>query len=220
MDSQFLINCCEKAFSQAKTPDYNILSECVMKCPGYTGNLIRRFKNNLLKNIASKARYLEIGVYKGATAVAALYNNTPEKYWLIDNWSEFGGPKDEFFENFETATGKKPNIIEENSFKLKLDTTDIKDVNVYFYDGDHSAQSQAMALEYYYSVMDDTFVFLVDDWHWNGPRLGTEAGIEKCNLKVLYKHEEFIPNKELGELVDIKNTETWWNGYCAYVLQK
>jgi hypothetical protein len=34
------------------------------------------------------------------------------------------------------------------------------------YDGNHSNESHYNALLHYYLCLDDTFVFIVDDWNW------------------------------------------------------
>ena len=46
-----------------------------------------------------EARYLEIGTWKGSSICSAMCNNKITCV-AIDNWSEFGGPKNIFLENY------------------------------------------------------------------------------------------------------------------------
>ena len=58
--------------------------------------LLLFFLNNI---IYDGCNYLEIGSWKGSTTSAALYNNKPNSSISIDNFSQFGGPKEEFWNN-------------------------------------------------------------------------------------------------------------------------
>ena len=87
------------------------------------------------------------------------------------------------------------------------------------YDGDHTNESHFKALLHYYNCLDDTFIFIVDDWNWEETRNGTVESIEKLNLKVLYE-------KEIRMTWDNSHTphplanNTWWNGIYIAILQK
>ena len=67
-----------------------------------SGLKTRHFYNNLLN--FDDARYLEIGSWKGSSVCSAMYNNNA-MIICVDNWSEFGGPKDEFLVNFNKFIG-------------------------------------------------------------------------------------------------------------------
>jgi len=55
------------------------------KIPGASSNRLRGFINNLCG--ADNVNYLEIGVYKGSTIIAAVTNNPKTKAWGIENSS-------------------------------------------------------------------------------------------------------------------------------------
>ena len=57
---------------------------------------------NLFVHSSPNPRYLEVGSWAGSTAVSALYGNQV-KAVCIDNWSQFGGPRDKFFANIAMA---------------------------------------------------------------------------------------------------------------------
>ncbi len=179
---------------------------------GMTGTKTRHFYNNLLD--ISGARYLEIGTWKGSSACSAMFENTAEVL-CIDNWSEFEGPRYECFENIKKYVGNNRFIfISQDSFEVDIE--DIPKFNIYLYDGDHSQESHKKALTHYIDVMDDTFIFIVDDWNWNEVRDGTREAIQELGLKVLW--EKVIECEYTGPKGE--SAKTWWNGMWAAVLQK
>ena len=104
---------------------------------------IRHLFNNLLdKNIANKhgiteTNYLEIGTWKGSTAVPALYKNNVNNHWLIDNFSQFnvneyGSPYHSLLKNFDQYLNNTPNIIQKDSFSVNCEQHNIRNINFYF----------------------------------------------------------------------------------------
>lgn len=91
----------DTAFSNAEQNISKITSE-IIQLEGFSGTKTRHFYNNLL---VDGARYLEIGTWKGSSVCSAMYGNKATVV-CIDNWSEFGGPKDEFLVNFENSKVK------------------------------------------------------------------------------------------------------------------
>ena len=55
-------------------------------------------------------------------------------------------------------------------------------VNFYLYDGEHSHESQRKALTHFYPMLDDVFIFVVDDYTWETARSGTQEGIGELGL--------------------------------------
>jgi hypothetical protein len=72
------------------------LPDEVRQIEGMSGQKYRLLINQLVGSI-SDARYLEIGSLAGSTAAAALYGNRVRAL-CIDNWSEFGGSRELFFQ--------------------------------------------------------------------------------------------------------------------------
>src|SRR5271156_5203500 len=69
----------------------------LLEIEGMSGRKYRIFINNLVKNVRNP-RYLEIGTWAGSTLCSAINGNDVTAV-AIDNWSEFGGPKDRFQAN-------------------------------------------------------------------------------------------------------------------------
>jgi hypothetical protein len=183
---------------------------------GMTGLKTRHFYNNLL-NIPD-ARYLEIGTWKGSSVCSAMCGNEA-KVICIDNWSEFGGPKSEFLFAFEKFKGKNDaSFIESDCFKVNVSL--LPKFNIYMYDGNHDAESHYNALLHFFNCLDDTFIFIVDDWNWRSVRDGTIDAIKKLNLKVLYENEIKTTNDDTHPEWGSPGQKAWHNGIYVAVLQK
>lgn len=204
----------ESAFEKANKYESKI-NNFIINLDGMTGTKTRHFYNNLL-NFAD-ARYLEVGTWKGSSVCSAMYGNNATVL-CIDNWSEFGGPKNEFLNNFEKFKGiNNARFIEENCFRIE--TSNLPKFNIYLYDGNHSAISHYLALDHFYNCLDDIFIFMVDDWNWADVRNGTKESIQQFNLKVLFEKEIRLTNDNSHTPQPIAS-ETWWNGLYVAVLQK
>lgn len=210
----------ENSFSKAKNEQSKINKE-ILDIEGMSGKLTRHFYNNLLN--FNDARLLEIGVWKGSSTCSLMFKN---KAFItcIDNWSQFGGPKNEFISNIEKYKGN--NIVEyfdTDCFEFNINKLTSK-YNIYLYDGDHSYDSHFKALKEYLPVLDKTFIYIVDDWNWEEPRKATENAIKELQLKILYKFEIKLNenNMHTHHMPDGLNlaSETWWNGIGVYILEK
>lgn len=171
-----------------------------------------KFNRHLLNNLGSEFNnfnYLEIGVHKGSTYVSSLFGNNVKNAWAIDDWSEFQNQQAYFLGNCERF-GVPVNFMNKNCFEV--DTSAIRDVNFYLYDGNHWTDKTAKGLTYFYDSFADEFLYVVDDFDWEGVRQGAEQGIQECNFKIkYYKYlESNVGNNENG----------WWNGLGIYILSK
>jgi hypothetical protein len=187
----------------------------ILNMEGMTGTKTRHFYNNLLDS--EDARYLEIGSWKGSSICSAMYGNKANVL-CIDNWSEFGGPKTEFLENFKKFKGNNfATFIESDCYKLDVDL--LPKFNIYMYDGYHSYECQYKALIHYYNCLDDIFIFVVDDWNCKEARTGTMDSIQHLKLNVLYGKEIRLTNDDTHTPMHIAK-ESWWNGMAVFILQK
>jgi hypothetical protein len=200
-------NCFQKAENNISK-----ITDDIINLDGMTGTKTRHFYNNVLS--MDDARYLEIGTWKGSSVCSAMFGNKA-KVVCIDNWSEFGGPKQEFLSNFNKYKGENDATFIENDC-FKVDISSLPKFNVYMYDGNHTDESHFKALTHYYDCLDDTFILIIDDWNCKAVRDGTKNAIEKLNLKVLHKIE-------IRLTYDDSHTSaktTWWNGIYVAILQK
>ena len=87
-----------------------------------------------------------------------------------------------------------------------------KPVNVYFYDGGHTATTQEKAFTYFNPILDDLFIAVVDDWNWDCVVEGTFMAFDKLRYEVLF--DIALPANGNGDL------ENWWNGLYVAVIRK
>jgi hypothetical protein len=204
----------ENAFENAEN-NISKISDDIILMDGMSGTKTRHFYNNILN--FPDARYLEIGTWKGSSVCSAMYNNKA-KVVCIDNWSEFGNVKYEFLNNFEKFKGENDAIFIENDC-YNIDVSTLSNFNIYMYDGNHSVESHYKALSHYYNVLDNIFIYIVDDWNNIEVRTGTIYAIEKLNLKILYEKEVRLTTDNTHTPIEIAKT-SWWNGIYIVILQK
>ena len=185
---------------------------------GMSGQKYRSFINHLVGSTLHP-RYLEIGSWAGSTAAAALHGN-PVHALCIDNWSQFGGPRAEFFENMQKVLTKE---IEFKFIEKDFRTVNYSQLgntfNIYMFDGPHEEDDQYDGLVLVQAALDNRYFLIVDDWNWIQVRLGTLRAL--CDLKC-----KLVYGIELRTTLDNSNPKTaseksdWHNGYFISVIQK
>jgi hypothetical protein len=182
------------------------LDRAAFQARGFTSPKVRHLLNNL--GSLDGLDYLEVGVHRGATFVATNYKNALTSATAIDNWSEFaddGKVKGDFLRHCETLlTPGSYRFLEQDCFTVTREQIPTP-INFYLYDGEHSFEAQRKALTHFYALLDDAFIFVVDDYSWDAARAGTEEAIGELGLERLYEREL---------------TEGWWNGLYVSVLRK
>jgi 4-hydroxyphenylpyruvate dioxygenase-like putative hemolysin len=188
----------------------------ILKLDGMSGRRTRHFYNNLLT--LPDARYLEIGTWKGSSVCSAMFENNANVV-CVDNWTEFSGPKNEFLINFNKFKGiNTAKFIEQDCFSIDVNT--LPKFNIYLYDGDHKEESHYKALTHYIHCMDDSFIYVVDDWNWKSVRDGTQKAIKDLNLKILYEIDHRTTNNDTHPVFRSAQQVLWHNGIYAAVLLK
>jgi hypothetical protein len=182
------------------------LDRAAFQARGFTSPKVRHLLNNL--GSLDGLDYLEVGVHRGATFVAANYKNTLASATAVDDWSELaddGKVKGEFLQHCSTLLAPGSwRFLEQDCFTVTRDQIRTP-INFYLYDGDHSFEAQRKALTHFYAMLDDAFVFLVDDYTWEAARSGTEDAIGELGLE-----------RACEQVL----TEGWWNGLYVSVLKK
>ena len=186
--------------------------------PGLTSNRVQALINGLAGKAGS---YLEVGSYLGATGAAALKANSIDAYF-VDNWKQDVTPvtqetpnivenkKDKFINNIRPYIGSN-NVTLFDSHMFAVNTDQIKDINLFFYDGPHDQLSTQKAVEYYKDCLAETAILIFDDANWDGVVKGAAEGIKRAGLTTIY-------SKMLLNEVESKNE--WWNGLFIVVVTK
>lgn len=118
---------------------------------------------------------------KGSSLFSAMYKNKADIV-CIDNFSEFGGPKEDFLHNLNKFKGEN-NVLFINEDYFTVDISKINKRNIYLYDSNHNYDSQYKALTYFYDCLDDIFILIIDDWNCEIIRNSTINVINDLKLK-------------------------------------
>jgi hypothetical protein len=194
-----------------KLPDF------IRYMDGMSGKKYRYFINNLIGSLKDP-RYLEIGSWKGSTACSAMWDNFC-RVLCIENWSHFGGPKNEFQQNVNASLSGniKFDFIESNY--RDVDYSKIGKFNVYLFDGPHEEHEQFHGIEVTQPALDDTYILIVDDWNWNSVRKGTMDAISNLNSTILASIVIRTTDNESHPQISGQNSD-WHNGYFIGVIKK
>jgi len=205
------------AFRRAMEIQHKLPAE-VLQMKGMSGRKYRYFINNLVA-ILGAPRYLEVGSWAGSTACAAMHGNAG-RFLCIDNWSEFGGPRDQFLSNTQNA--RNPRIefqFIESDFR-SVDFSSIGLFNIYLFDGPHEAKDQYDGLMMALPALEGEFVFIVDDWNWERVRQGTFSAMKEAGIGLL-SSIQIKTNQNNGTPVLKFEHSEWHNGYfIAHCLKK
>jgi len=217
-----LIDTVKTALTKSKNNESKI-SEKTKNLPGLTSEKVKHFINNLCE--LPDCKYLEAGVFQGSIFAAAVEKNNLVAT-AIDNFSESsiipmnsnvninsekGNNKEIFLKNIKDLVfNKQVNIIDNNVFETDLNKILIKS-NVIFMDIEHTYESHYNFLNKFYEKIDNTFVYVVDDWNWIQVRDATFKSIEDLKLKTLFKEEIFTKGEDKND---------YWNGLGIFVLNK
>lgn len=219
-DSKYISNLqtsLEKAKnSQSKLPEW------ILAMRGMSGQKYRHLINNLIETV-DDVRYLEVGCWRGSTSCSALYKNSVSAH-CIDNWAEFGGPRNEFINNMRQCVNESDDLIEiqleENDFR-RVDYNQIGKYNIYFFDGPHEEDDQYDGVVVAQGALDDEFIFICDDWNWEKVRKGTERAFKDLNLNVLYSLDiRTTPDNSHPVEHNSMEKSDWHNGYFMAVCKK
>jgi hypothetical protein len=202
------------AFDRALALESEV-SNRVLAIPGMSGKCYRMFINNLVR-VVYKPRYLEIGSWAGSTACAAMEKNTVSVL-CIDNWSEFGGPKDAFFTHVNSIRDERIDFRFIESDFRKVDVSTIGRFNIYLYDGPHEERDQYDGLALYDAALDDDLFFVVDDWNWPYVRQGTLNAVRDTGFNVDFAIE--IRTTQDDTHPEIHGGD-WHNGYFLSKLSR
>ena len=191
--------------------------ELVRSVLGMSGQKYRVFINDLVRSHAD-ARYLEIGSWRGSTAVAALYGNAV-KAVCIDNWSQFGAPKEDFLDNMQRVQSPAIDFrfIEED-FRC-IDYSSLGRFNIFLYDGYHSEMAQRDGIVLAQPALDESFVLIVDDWNWRRVRVGTFRAIRDADCSIVFAVEIRTTLDESHAVIHDDQSD-WHNGYFIAIVSR
>jgi hypothetical protein len=137
--------------------------------------------NTIVRRMDSEHAFVNVGVWHGFSLLAAMAGNDDKVCVGVDNFSELGGPRDEFLRRFLNRRSPRHRFYNqdyEDFFAAGLD----RPVGAYFYDGAHAYEHQYRGLMAAEPLYVDDAVIVVDDINWQAPREATLQFAEDSRL--------------------------------------
>lgn len=186
----------------------------IQKLEGMSGQRYRAFINGLMSDLG-EARYLEVGSWKGSTVCAALHGNNATAV-CIDNWSQFGGPRDAFLSNIESIRDRVQ-VIEADYRSVNY--SGMGPFDIYLFDGPHEESDHYDGIVSVSAALAKTHILIVDDWNWYAVRIGTMRALikAKCKLEAAIEIRTTLDNSHPE--IAYQNSD-WHNGYLLAVVTK
>ncbi|MFH1995354.1 MAG: class I SAM-dependent methyltransferase, partial [Nitrospinota bacterium] len=109
--------------------------------------------------------FVNVGIWNGFTFLSGMAGNAEKKCIGVDNFTQFGGPQEEFLKRFEKYKNPYHHFY-------RMDYVDYfskvhsDPIGVYLYDGEHSYDNQLKGLKSAEPFFSDNCVILVDDTNW------------------------------------------------------
>jgi len=189
------------------------VNEHILNYSGFSGFKTRHLYNNICS--MDHCRYLEIGTWHGSSSISAMYGNKLDGVF-IDNYSLFDGNRDIFLKAVEKYKGEcKYVLLDEDCWKVDLQKLG-RTFNTYLYDGGHTYEDQYNAIKYYYDVLEENCIVMVDDWSWEDVRNGTLDAFHDLGTKIKFRHEIITEQPHYNQY----GTENYWNGCGIFVIGK
>lgn len=209
-----------QCFNKANTFDTKLPLE-VFELEGMSGIKTRIFYNEICSHANT---YLEVGSWKGSSLISSCYGNRNLHPYVIENWSMWGGPKDEFtklVEKFDIH----PTIFEEDFGTFDPVTKIDKKIEIYLYDGDHSYDAQYDAIKRMWPVLADECIVMIDDWNDEQQvRKGTLDALRDLKANVIEKFEITYTNDKFpvwrGHTPMPVACHEFWNGIGVFIIKK
>jgi hypothetical protein len=134
--------------------------------------------NKAVSLMSSDLCFLNVGVWHGFTFLAGLIGNGEKRCIGVDNFSQFGGPAEQFLERFREH--KSPNhYFHDMDYNEYFSQYHSGKIGVYLYDGEHSYDNQMKGLELAEPFFAEDCLIIVDDTNWEAPRQATMDFVSK-----------------------------------------
>lgn len=168
------------------------------------GALINRGVSQMPKNHS----FVNVGVWHGFTLFCGMIENESKTCIGVDNFSEFGGPREMFLERFDRLRGP-------NHWFYEMDYTEYFQrihrgpIGFYMYDGNHTYDNQLRGLQLAEGFFAKDCIVLVDDINIEEVKQATLEFIAASHMQYRIVFEQQTQDNR---------HPTWWNGIM--VLQK
>ncbi len=162
--------------------------------------------NRTVSEMARGSCFVNVGVWNGFTLLSGMTGNPHKQCIGVDNFSEFGGPKEQFLRRFNEMKSEEHHFYEMDyrEYFAKIHTGEI---GFYIYDGHHNYENQMMGLKLAEPYFGKNCIILVDDTNEGEPREATLDFINRSKTK----YQMLLDVKTLGN-----KHPTFWNGIMIF----
>lgn len=214
MNLESLVTHVEESIEKALHGESKLDAE-TLAIKGFSTPTMRHLFNNLCS--PDDTVYLEVGAWFGASACAAMCGNVLLSSYVVEDYSQdFSetGVRASLLASLSAVLQKtwQLTFIEQPCYEIDLALIE-RPVSIFFFDGEHGRPSQARALPYFFEVMEDTFLFMVDDTNWDPVQLGTADGFAELEGRLKIEHEWKLRTARPDDPI-------WHNGLDIYVISK
>ncbi len=146
--------------------------------------------------------YLNVGVWHGYSLLAGMLGGPDRPCVGVDDFSEFGGPEEEFRARFEARAGER-HRFHSMDYRAYFEGPHRKPVGFYFWDGPRGYEDELRGLRLVEPHLVEGSHILVDDVNWDDRRRAAEEFVAGSDgaLQVVFQRRTAY-NKHL----------TFWNG--------
>ncbi len=208
-DSSLIIAHVEGAFKRVEENKTKLPARA-FEMYGLSARKTRIFYNNLCET-SEPTNYLEVGAFQGSSTASSCYGNPNLTAYVVENWSEFSGSYDAFYQNSSWAYDWNRMHMFQHNFRA-VDPEYLPEIHIYLYDGAHEKEDHKDAITKFASALARYSIILIDDWNWECVRAGTDEGFAESGLKILYKKEIFTNYDE--------KENDFWNGIGVFVVER
>ncbi|MBF0153104.1 MAG: class I SAM-dependent methyltransferase [Magnetococcales bacterium] len=162
--------------------------------------------NRVVSSLPEEQCYVNIGVWNGFSLLTGMAGNPDKRCIGVDNFSQFGGPREPFLERFQGSASPR-HTFHDMDYRDYFRQVHQESIGFYLYDGDHEAEHQYAGLKIAEPWFADGCVIMVDDINTEGPMLGTARFLEESPGKY-----QAIANRYTAH----NSHPTFWNGMFLF----
>ena len=172
------------------------------KMPRMTTIGIGSLINTIVAGMPDDQCFVNVGVWHGFSLLCGMANNPAKRCIGIDNFSQFGGPKEVFSDRFDLRKSSQSSFYDMDYVEY-FTKIHHEPIGFYIYDGEHSYANQFNGLKVAEPFFAPNCLVLVDDTNWNEPRQATL---------------DFLSHSSFGYKIIVEKSTannghpTWWNG--------
>lgn len=148
-----------------------LLSLC--RIPRMSTLAIAAVINRAVRTMPDDRAFVNVGIWHGFTLFAGMAGNPDKTCVGIDNFSEYGGPREAFLERFQRLSSRNHRFFDMD-YERYFGSVHKGEIGFYLYDGAHDYASQIQGLKSAEPFLAENSFVLIDDLNWPPAKQATE----------------------------------------------